>query len=122
MLYYEYKNNLNRLYVLYNHSHIISEFLYYSLYLPNGYNKIYYSPLQNVDNKLKNNLVRFNEFFIKMNKPSISLYEELRTMLKNNVFSPIQLCYLFFESDNYGIYLPGISIFDCYSRIGIDIS
>ncbi len=113
--YYIYKNNFNRLYQIYMNSDKLYDFLYYTLCLPKKYG------IFSLAEKLKQteNMRRFNIFWTLMNKPPINLYDDLRIILKNKELSPIQLCYLFYQSDNYGIYSDNNSIFDFYDNIGI---
>jgi len=112
---YRYKNNHNRLYQVYMNSDKLYDFLYYTLCLPKKYG--YFSLAEKL--KQTENLSRFNKFWTLMNKPTISSYDELRIILKNKELSPIQLCYLFYEADNYGIYSDNNGIFDFYDNIGL---
>jgi hypothetical protein len=93
----------------------VSDFLYYTLCLPKS-KGIFDTYMKNTQIQ---NLGRFNIFWTIMNKEPIKSYDDLRIILKNKELTPIQLCYLFYQSDNYGIYSDNNSIFDFYDYIHV---
>ena len=111
----------NPVYQSYVHSDKLIEFLYYSLLLPKKYHGSYH-PLDFIDYSrakeiLKGNLDSFNGFWMKMGREPITDYSEFRAILKSNTLSKIELCYLLWESEDYGITNTGLNVWDFIDRI-----
>lgn len=94
--------NKNKVYLTYLHSDKIASFLAYSLSLPK---------LAKLA-ECHNNLDSFNEIRLCLQKRSIKNLSDLRAMFKNREFSRIDLCCLLWDSENYHLYRPDISVDD----------
>ena len=100
---------------LYNCNNHIIDYLYYSLSLPMETYTQYKNP-----EKLKQNLIRFNEFWIKLdisNKNPIKNYDEFRNILTSNKLSIFDLIYIVLECENYGINIADINMYMLVDRV-----
>lgn len=100
---------------LYNCNNHIIDYLYYSLSLPMESYTQYKNP-----EKLKENLIRFNELWIKLdicNKKPIKNYDEFRNMLTSNKLSIFDLIYIVLECENYSITIADINMYMLVDRV-----
>jgi hypothetical protein len=103
----------NIIFNLYKAKNYLIDFLYYGLNLKmEKYSQIKHE-------KFKINLLRFNEFWIKLNisnnKP-IKNYDEFMDILKSGKLSIFDLIYIVIESENYSIMKNGINMFMVIDR------
>lgn len=97
----------NRVYLVYQNAHEIPKFLYNVLWLK------------------KNTVIIhmvINDYWIKIDQKPIKSYEDFRDVLMQNILTPIQLCYLLFECENYNVYNPGTSIHDFFDMLNLDFN
>jgi hypothetical protein len=119
-----YGLNNNSVYQSYLHPDMVSNFLCNALDLP----LVIVTNIAVVSKNLKdfrdscpeqidNNINKFNDFWCKLIKKPIKDYTELRQILVSNTLTNLDLCYLLWECDNYGIFREGISVWTVIEQI-----
>lgn len=118
-------------YQSYLHPDMVSNFLYDALDLPlvssisiatltenlKEYRSYFGKDVSEYPEHVFDNINKFNDFWCKLVKKPIKDYNELRQILVSSELTNLDLCYLLWECENYGIFKKGITVWTVIEEI-----